>query len=144
MAVDTSGSVGDQELKAMLNYLFTILTQFSDYKVDVWCCSTEVHEETLTTFTPANKRELNKFKFNSTGGTYMKANLKFVEDHYKGTNKLDTLIIFSDFYDDLDGDTTTTFDGNVIFMCIGHKDFVKPTKIKGDVFHYEDNIKNGG
>ena len=144
VAVDTSGSVGDQELKTMLNYLFTILTQFSDYKVDVWCCSTEVHEETLTTFTPANKRELNRFKFNSTGGTYMKANLKFVKDHYKGTNKLDTLIIFSDFYDELDGDTTTTFDGNVIFMCIGHKDFVKPTKIKGDVFHYEDNIKNGG
>jgi hypothetical protein len=67
----------------------------------------------------------------------MRENFKFIKKYYKGKNKIDLLIIMSDFYDPLDGDTNTTSPCPVIYMCIDHKDFVKPSKIKGVVYPFE-------
>ena len=47
------------------------------------------------------------------------------------------LMILSDFYDPLDGDTETTSICPCVFMCIDHKDFKKPTLIKGEVYPFE-------
>lgn len=136
VAIDTSGSIYDTELHAMMDHLYTILSQFKDFTIDVWCCGSVVYEETFTTFNASNKRMLNAFEFKSDGGNDMRKNFEFVKNKYKG-DKLDVLIIMSDFYDPLDGDTETTSPCNVIYMCLDHDDFVKPSKIKGVVYPFK-------
>lgn len=138
IAVDTSGSIGDKELKLLLNHVFTIVSQFKAFQVDVWCCSTMVHENTFKTFTAANKRELNNFKIESTGGTDMSANLPFIKKKYQ--KKLpDVVMIFTDGYDSLNGDTETRTNYPVLWLIVGNKDFKKPTKMPGAVFEFDVN-----
>ena len=142
VAVDTSGSIYDTELHTMMDHLFTILSQFKDFVVDVWCCGSVVYKETFRTYTAGNKRELHDFKFMSDGGNDMRKNFEFMKEHYKG-DKPDVLIICSDFYDPLDGDTETTSICPVIFMCLDHESFVPPSKIQGVVYPFEvESAKN--
>ena len=143
VAVDTSGSIYDTELHAMMDHLFTILTQFKDFQIDVWCCGSEVYPETLRTYTAGNKSTLHEFEFKSDGGNDMRKNFEYIKEHYKGDH-LDTLIIMSDFYDPLDGDKETTSNCPVIYMCLDHPDFTPPALIKGEVYPFVvEKGKNG-
>lgn len=142
VAVDTSGSIYDTELHTMMDHLFTILTQFKDFVVDVWCCGSQVYKETFRTYTSSNKRDVYNFQFQSDGGNDMRENFKFMKEHYKG-DKPDVFICMSDFYDPLDGDTETTSICPVIYMCLDHDSFVPPSKIKGVVYPFEvESSKN--
>ena len=142
VAIDTSGSITEKEINGMMNHLFTILQQFKNFQIDVWACGSKVYEETLLKITNSNKRDLLEFVAKSDGGNDMRENFDFIRDHYKGREKIDLLIIMSDFYDPLDGDEETTSPCPVIYMCIDHKDFVKPTKISGVVYPFEIDNEN--
>ena len=143
VAVDTSGSIYDTELHAMMDHLFTILTQFKDFQIDVWCCGSEVYPETLRTYTAGNKSTLHEFEFKSDGGNDMRKNFEYIKEHYKGDH-LDTLIIMSDFYDPLYVDKETTSNCPVIYMCLDHPDFTPPALIKGEVYPFVvEKGKNG-
>ena len=142
VAIDTSGSIGEQELQGMINHVFTILNVFNNFQVDVWCCGMQVYQETLKTFTQANKKELLNYQLKSDGCNDMVQNIKFVNDKYK-MNKLDALIIFSDFYDAIDGSTECpNCNCPVIFLCVDHEDFKKPSNVNGVVFNYTIEKKN--
>ena len=139
IAVDTSGSIGDRELKLLLNHVFTIVSQFKAFQVDVWCCSTIVHENTFKTFTAANKHELVNFKIESTGGTDMSANLPFIKKKYQ--KKLpDVVLCFTDGYDNLNGDTETRTPYPIIWLIVDNKDFKKPAKIPGAVYEFSSDV----
>lgn len=140
VAVDTSGSISHLELDTMVNHIFTILNQFKEFKVDVWCCGSVVYPETFRTYTSKNKNSLAEFPLKSDGGNDMRENFKFIREKYKG-NPPDVFIILSDFYDALNGDTETTSICPCIFMVIDHKDFVPPSRIKAEVYEY--TIPNG-
>ena len=136
VAVDTSGSIGNTELELLLNHVFTILTQFKQFQVDVWCCSTHVHENTFTTYTAANKNTLHDFKIASDGGTDMSANLPFIEKKYAGKMP-DVVMIFSDGFDNLNGDTKTRTKFPIIWLIVDNKNFKKPSLIPGAVYPFE-------
>ena len=137
VAIDTSGSITEKEIQAMMNHLYTILQQFKSFEIDVWSCGSVVYKDTLLKITNSNKKALMEFQVKSDGGNDMRQNFKFIKEYYKGKNKIDLLIIMSDFYDPLDGDTETTSPCPVLYMCIDHKDFKKPSKIKGVVYPFE-------
>ena len=136
VAVDTSGSISDKELNVMMQHLYTILQQFKDFTIDVWCCGSDVYENTFRTYKAANKKEIADFKFESDGGNDMRKNFEFIKKHYKA-EKPDVFLILSDFYDPLDGDTETTSICPVIGLVIDHPDFVKPTNMKFTAFPFE-------
>lgn len=142
VAIDTSGSITEKEIQAMMDHLYTILQQFKAFEIDVWSCGSRVYADTLLKITNSNKNTLKTFQVKSDGGNDMRENFKFIKKYYKGKNKIDLLIIMSDFYDPLDGDTETTSPCPVIYMCIDHKDFVKPSKIKGVVYPFEVDNEN--
>ena len=139
IAVDTSGSIGNPELELLLNHVFTILSQFKSFQVDLWCCSTHVHEETFTTYTTSNKSELKNFKMASDGGTDMSANFPFIEKKY-AKKMPDTVLIFTDGYDNLNGDTTTRTKFPVVWLIVDNKSFVKPKLIPGAVYEFNTNV----
>ena len=142
VAIDTSGSIGDKELDSMLSHVFSILTSFKNYEVDVWSCGTQVFPETLKTFTPRNRYDIAKFETKSDGCNDMEKNIEFVNERYR-INKLDALIIISDFYDKMDGDEECPqCNCPVVCMCVDHEDFKKPSRLNAVVFHYEAEKKN--
>lgn len=138
VAVDTSGSIGDKELRLLLNHVFTILSQFKAFTVDVWCCSTMVHEDTFMTLTAANKSDINKFHVESTGGTDMSANLPFIKKKY-AKQMPDVVMIFTDGFDNLNGDTETRTPYPVIWLIVDNKDFKKPSKMPGAVYEFSSD-----
>lgn len=140
VAVDTSGSIGDRELRLLMNHIFTILSQFKQFTVDVWCCSTEVHEDTFKTYTAANKSKLDEFRIESDGGTNMSKNLAFVEKKYKG-NKPDLLMIFTDGFDNLSGDETTRTNYPVVWLIVDNKEFIKPKHMPGAVYEFDTSAE---
>ncbi len=135
VSVDTSGSIHDSELHTMMDHLFTILQQFKDFQVDVWCCGSEVYPETFRTYTGQNKKDLVNFEFKSDGGNDMRKNFEFIKNKYRG-DKLDLFICMSDFYDPLDGDTTTVSPCNCIWLVLDHPDFVPPKLIKAETYPF--------
>ena len=135
IAVDTSGSIGNVELELLLNHVFTILSQFKQFQVDVWCCSTHVHPDTFRTYTASNKNELSKFKMESDGGTNMSANLPFIEKKY-AKKMPDVVMIFTDGEDNLSGDTTTRTKFPIVWLIVDNKNFVKPKLIPGAVYEF--------
>lgn len=137
VAIDTSGSISEKEIDTMMDHVFTILQQFKAFEIDIWSCGSKVYEQSLLKLTGSNKGDLKKFQVISDGGNDMRENFKFIKEHYKGKDKIDVLLIVSDFYDPLDGDTETTSPCNVVYLCMDHKDFKKPSKIKGEVFPFE-------
>lgn len=142
VAVDTSGSIYNTELHTMMDHLFTILTQFKDFQIDVWCCGSKVYENTFRTFTAGNKRELMNFQFESDGGNDMRENFKFMKEHYKG-DKPDVFLCMTDGYDACDGDTETTSICPVIWMILDHDSFVPPSKMNNVVYPFEvESAKN--
>jgi len=136
VAVDTSGSIGNPELELLMNHVFTILSQFKHFTVDLWCCSTHVHEDTFTTYTASNKSKLSEFKIQSDGGTDMSKNLEFIDKKYAG-NKPDVVMIFTDGYDSLSGDTETRTPYPIVWLIVDNKAFVKPAHIPGAVYPFE-------
>jgi predicted metal-dependent peptidase len=136
VAVDTSGSIGNPELELLMNHVFTILSQFKHFTVDLWCCSTHVHEDTFTTYTASNKSKLSEFKIQSDGGTDMSKNLEFIDKKYAG-NKPDVVMIFTDGFDSLSGDTETRTSYPIVWLIVDNKAFVKPAHIPGAVYPFE-------
>lgn len=135
VAVDTSGSIHDTELQTMMDHLFTILQQFKDFQVDVWCCGSNVYPETFRSYNGQNKKELQNFKFESDGGNDMRENFNFIREKYK-YDKLDLFICMSDFYDPLDGDTETVSPCPCIWLVLDHPNFVPPSKIKAETYPF--------
>lgn len=135
IAVDTSGSIGDKELQLLLNHVYTILTQFKAFTIDLWCCSTKVHEDTFMTLTASNKSDINKFHVESTGGTDMSANFPFIKKKYQ-KQLPDVVMIFTDGYDNLSGDTETRTPYPVVWLIVDNKDFKKPTKMPGVAYEF--------
>ena len=119
-----------------MNHVFTILSQFKQFQVDVWCCSTHVHENTFRTYTAANKSKLKDFKVESDGGTYMKANLDFIKKKY-AKKMPDVVMVFTDGFDDLNGDSETRTSYPILWLIVDNKDFKKPAKIPGAVYPFE-------
>lgn len=142
VAVDTSGSIGQKELDSMLSHVFSIMTSFKNFEIDVWSCGTQVFPETMVKYTPMNRYDLNKFVTKSDGCNDMEKNIEFVNEKYK-IDKLDALIIISDFYDKIDGNAECQkCNCPVVFMCVDHENFVKPKQVEGVVFHYTVEQKN--
>lgn len=139
VAVDTSGSISDVELSTMMNHLFTILSQFKDFQVDLWCVSTHVHEETFMSFNASNKKELANYRTMSDGGTDLRTCLDFMKKKYKAT-KPDLFIMMTDGHDSLNGDTEATLFCPMIWMIIDNPNFKAPSRIKSEVYPFVVDI----
>lgn len=142
LAVDTSGSISNEELQSMLDHVYTILSAFNNFTVDVWCCGSKVYEESLVRYTKVNKSKIKDFKIMSDGGNDMRKNFEFMNEYYK-KDRPDVFVCFTDGYDPVDGDEETTCPYPVIWLIVDHPQFVPPLKMKNVVYPYVvDKKKN--
>lgn len=139
VAIDTSGSITDNLLQTLMNHVYTILTQFKHFEVEVFCVSTEVHENTLVKFTPSNKNKIKDYKFDSNGGTVLKTIFPFVETKF-ANNPLDVLLVLTDGEDyEVDNSETLTCVCPVVWMVVNNNNFHKPVNMRGEVYEFKAN-----
>lgn len=91
VAIDTSGSIGEEELKIFLSEIKGIMESYDDYKISVWSFDTEVYN--LQEFTQDNMSDIMEYEPKGGGGTDFTANWRFMKDEQIEPKKL---IVFTD------------------------------------------------
>ena len=93
VAVDTSGSIGEQDIKDFLGEIQGIMQQYDEYKIRVWSFDTEVYNE--QEFTSDNMQDITEYHPEGGGGTDFDANWTYMKEHGIEPKKF---IMFTDGY----------------------------------------------
>lgn len=93
IAIDTSGSMGEQMLKDILSEVKGIMEQFADFTLRVWCFDTSVHNPKV--FTPDTIDEIEEYELKGFGGTMFECNWEFMKEEEIEPHRL---IVMTDGY----------------------------------------------
>ena len=84
ICVDTSGSIGQEELTMFVSEMDGILKSFPNYNITAWCFDSAVIEDSITQITKHNGQmdDITKFARNigGGGGTTFEVNWEFMKD----------------------------------------------------------------
>jgi len=78
IALDMSGSIGDDQARVFLSEVKGIMDQYEDYNIKIWCFDTEVYNE--DTFTADDGRDMLEYEIKGGGGTDFMANWTYMKD----------------------------------------------------------------
>lgn len=78
VAIDTSGSIGTEELKIFLSEIKGIMDSYDDYRIQVWSFDTEVYN--VQEFTQDNMKDILEYEPQGGGGTDFMANWNFMKE----------------------------------------------------------------
>jgi len=129
IAIDTSGSISQDNLNLFFSHLRKILHSFKDFNIELFCFSTEVHKNTLVKLNKILSKKFNFSDYNleSNGGTNIKSAFEYIENH---RDDFDIFICMTDGQDNIrDLSFSKT---NVIWVIIGDnkKIFTSPDNVK--------------
>jgi predicted metal-dependent peptidase len=93
IALDMSGSIGEEDATTFLGEVKGIMDQYQDFKINLWCFDTEIynHKE----ITHDNNDDLLNYEPQGGGGTDFEANWNFMKEQGIAPKKL---IMFTDGY----------------------------------------------
>ena len=93
IAIDMSGSIGEEDASVFLSEIKGILDQYVDFKINLWCFDTDIynHQE----ITHDNSDELLSYQPQGGGGTDFEANWEYMKDIGVQPRKF---IMFTDGY----------------------------------------------
>ena len=128
VAIDMSGSIGDEQAKDFLSEIKGIMEEYKDFKIKVWCFDTKVYNE--QDFDGYTMDEFDEYEVMGGGGTEFDANWDYMKEHDINPKKF---IMFTDGYpwgswgDELYCDT--------VFIIHGNNTIVPPF---GEYAYYEE------
>ncbi len=93
VAVDTSGSMSEQQLKDLMGEIYGIMQQFSDFVVHVWSFDTQVYN--YHKYEAHNLEEINDYELKGGGGTDFACNWEWMKDE---DYVPETFLLFTDGY----------------------------------------------
>ena len=93
IAIDMSGSIGDEDATVFLSEVKGILDQYEDFKVSIWCFDTEIYN--FQEITHDNADDLLDYEPMGGGGTDFEANWTFMKEQGIQPKKF---IMFTDGY----------------------------------------------
>jgi hypothetical protein len=131
VAIDTSGSIGNEELKIFLGEIQGIMDSYTDYKIKVWCFDTDVHN--LQEFTQDNMKQISEYEPAGGGGTLFEANFEFMKEAGIEPKKL---VVFTDGYPNGSWGDANYCD--TVWIIKGNQSAQPPFGIWA---HYEDAVK---
>jgi predicted metal-dependent peptidase len=93
IAIDMSGSIGEEDATVFLSEIKGIMDQYEDFKINLWCFDTEIynHQE----ITHDNSFDLEEYVPEGGGGTDFDVNFTFMEENGIQPKKF---IMFTDGY----------------------------------------------
>jgi len=93
VALDMSGSIGNEQASDFLGEIKGIMDEYKDYKIKVWCFDTKVYNE--QDFSADGGENLADYEIKGGGGTDFMANWKYMKNHDIQPKKF---IMFTDGY----------------------------------------------
>ena len=79
VAIDCSGSMGEDMLRDLLSETKGIMQQFTDFDLEVWCFDTRVYG--YAKFSPDNIDEIDDYKIKGGGGTEFMCNWNYMKEN---------------------------------------------------------------
>jgi predicted metal-dependent peptidase len=79
IAIDTSGSIGEADIKAFLSEIKGIMEAYDEYKIQVWSFDTEIYNH--ETFTSENMDDISGYEPAGGGGTDFMANWEYMKEN---------------------------------------------------------------
>jgi predicted metal-dependent peptidase len=93
IAIDMSGSIGEEDATAFLSEIKGIMDQYEDYRINLWCFDTDIYNWKSITHDEAH--ELEEYEPQGGGGTDFEVNWTFMEENQIQPKKF---IMFTDGY----------------------------------------------
>ncbi len=93
IAMDMSGSIGDEDARVFLSEIKGIMDQYEDFKIDLWCFDTEIYNHKAITHD--NSEDLEEYEPQGGGGTDFEVNFQFMQENDIRPKKF---IMFTDGY----------------------------------------------
>jgi predicted metal-dependent peptidase len=93
VALDMSGSIGQEDAMIFLSEIKGIMDQYADYNIHLWCFDTDTYNPQK--ITQDNGEELLEYKLMGGGGTDFEVNWSFMKDNDIVPKKF---IMFTDGY----------------------------------------------
>jgi predicted metal-dependent peptidase len=93
VAIDMSGSIGDEQAKDFLSEIKGIMQEYQDFNIKVWCFDTRVYNE--QDFNGYTMDEFDGYEPMGGGGTEFDANWEYMKEHDINPKKF---IMFTDGY----------------------------------------------
>jgi predicted metal-dependent peptidase len=93
IAIDMSGSIGEEDATAFLSEIKGIMDQYEDYRINLWCFDTDIYN--WKTITHDEAHELEEYVPEGGGGTDFEVNWTFMEENQIQPKKF---IMFTDGY----------------------------------------------
>lgn len=113
LAIDTSGSVSDNELRYFFNEIFNIIKDVKSEVTLIQCDSSVCSVEKIE-----DKRAVAKVKVNGRGGTCFEPVFKYIHDDIKKMDRPDVVVYFTDGYGERDIDPQYKYSGLSILWVI--------------------------
>ena len=131
IAIDMSGSIGDEQASVFLGEVQNIMSQYQDYNIKVWCFDTKVYNE--QDFSADNGNDLANYQLIGGGGTDFMCNWDYMKDNGIEPKR------FIMFTDGMPWDTWGDPDYcDTVFVIHSHYD--KTTEAPfGITTHYDEN-----
>jgi len=113
VAIDMSGSIGDEQAKDFLSEIKGIMQEYKDFKIKLWCFDTEIYNE--KDYDGYTMDEFDEYEPAGGGGTDFDANWQYMKSNDIQPKKF---IMFTDGYpcgswgDDIYCDTVFIIHGN--------------------------------
>jgi predicted metal-dependent peptidase len=79
IAIDTSGSIGEADIKAFLSEIKGIMEAYDEYKIQVWSFDTEIYNH--QTFSSDNLDDISGYEPQGGGGTDFMANWEYMKQN---------------------------------------------------------------
>jgi len=93
VAIDMSGSIGDEQAKDFIGEIKGIMQEFKDFNLKLWCFDTQVYNE--ADFNGYTADEFDDYKVAGGGGTEFDANWEYMKENDINPKKF---IMFTDGY----------------------------------------------
>lgn len=79
VAIDTSGSISERDIKDFMTEIKGIMEAYDEYKIHVWCFDTQVYNPQV--FTSENLEDITEYEPAGGGGTDFMANYAWMKDN---------------------------------------------------------------
>lgn len=129
IAIDTSGSISSDDIKAFLSEIAGIMYQYNDFKIDMWCFDTSIHNAVV--IEPSTLNDFYEYEPAGGGGTDFDVNWSYMKEENLTPRKF---IMFTDGHAwDSWGDSEYC---DTIFVIKNSRDIKAPF---GVTVHYENS-----
>lgn len=91
IAIDTSGSIGEADIKAFLSEIKGIMEAYDEYRIQVWSFDTEIYNHQI--FSSDNMDDITNYEPQGGGGTSFIANWEYMKENHIEPKKF---IMFTD------------------------------------------------